>query len=412
MRLITPSMSAAGAPGPTTTERGVCFSVGSLFYNPSSRIIRDLGVLALAVLGRERAQEGGAPLRVLDAMAGSGVRSLRYATEVSNVGLVHANELMKGDHPLSANLAPLISKGIVQLTAEDAIDMYFRARLSGDRYDFVDCDAFGTGQPHTAEAWWAVATGGLLYLCATDSRCTAGHNAHKVMSGYAAVAKYNPSCNEQGLRLLLGAAWREAAQRNLHARPIFSYFDRPSSSFRVMLQLTKPKRPPADAYESLSHVARCRACGQLWKVPSVALGDAAGALRPKCAAIDCGAAGVDVAGPMWSGPMHDETFVHAMEEEAAARGWGDAEQLLRLMCEEARAEMGGALLFYHLGEVQRSLAARGLRQPPLAVLIDALRAAGHTASPSHSERKAIKVSATLDQIVEVVAAAERQGESK
>jgi tRNA (guanine26-N2/guanine27-N2)-dimethyltransferase len=263
----------------------VSFSVGSLFYNPSSRIIRDLGVLALAVLGRERAQEGGAPLRVLDAMAGSGVRSLRYATEVSNVGLVHANELMKGDHPLSANLAPLISKGVVQLTAEDAIDMYFRARLSGERYDFVDCDAFGTGQPHTAEAWWAVATGGLLYLCATDSRCTAGHNAHKVMSGYAAVAKYHPSCNEQGLRLLLGAAWREAAQRNLHARPIFSYFDRPSSSFRVMLQLTKPKRPPADAYESLSHVARCRACGQLWKVPSVALGDAAGVLRPKYSAV-------------------------------------------------------------------------------------------------------------------------------
>jgi hypothetical protein len=59
------------------------------------------------------------------------------------------------------------------------------------------------------------------------------------------------------------------------------------------------------------------------------------------AANDCGAAGVDVAGPMWSGPMHDEAFVHAMEEEAATRGWDDAEQLLRLMGEEARAERGG-----------------------------------------------------------------------
>ena len=37
---------------------------------------------------------------------------------------------------------------------------------------------------------------------------------------------------------------------------------------------------------------------------------------------------MDVAGPMWSGPMHDEAFVHAMEEEAATRGWDDAEQLL------------------------------------------------------------------------------------
>jgi len=216
------------------TERSVTFTVGSLFYNPKSRIIRDLGVLALAVLGQQRAD--AEPLRVLDAMAGSGVRSLRYASEVDGIGVIHSNELMEGAHPLQANLAPLLADGSgvdFRLTAEDAVDLYLRARLSGERYDLVDCDAFGTGQPHTAEAWWAVAKGGLLYLCATDSCATAGHNPHKVMSGYAAVAKYHPSCNEQGLRLLLGAAWREAAQRNLHAEPMFAFFDRPSSSFRV-----------------------------------------------------------------------------------------------------------------------------------------------------------------------------------
>ena len=95
-----------------------------------------------------------------------------------------------------------------------------------------------------------------------------------------AAAHHFPACNEQGLRLLLGAAWREAAARNLHAAPIFSYFHQPSSSFRVMLRLVNPKRPPAAEYESLQHVGRGAACGQLWRVRSVDVGCAAGARVP------------------------------------------------------------------------------------------------------------------------------------
>lgn len=246
------------------TERSVTFTVGNLFYRPNSRLIRDLGVLALAVMHGERNQ----PLRVLDAMSGTGVRSLRYSHETGGPVKVHSNELQFGDHPLSANLAPLVASGQCVVSNEDAVNLYMRARLDGERYDLVDCDAFGTGQPHTAEAWWAVSKGGMLYLCATDSCTTDGHNPHKAASGYAAVAHRLPSSNEQGLRLLLGAAWREAAARNLHAAPVFSYFHAPSSSFRVMLRLHKPKPRPrtrtrasptcADAFGA-GRCGRCRA---------------------------------------------------------------------------------------------------------------------------------------------------------
>ena len=62
----------------------------SLFYRPASRLIRDLGVLALAVLGVPGP-------RVLDAMSGSGVRTLRYVLE-GRASFVLANELMEGEH--------------------------------------------------------------------------------------------------------------------------------------------------------------------------------------------------------------------------------------------------------------------------------------------------------------------------
>ena len=63
------------------------------------------------------------------------------------------------------------------------------------------------------------------------------------------------------------------------------------------------------------------------------------------------------------------------------------------------------MLFYHLGEVERVVAAAGLSQPPLARLVGWLRAAGFAASPSHMESKALKTTASLAEIVQIVARA-------
>ena len=252
-----------------------------------------------------------------------------------------------------------------------------------------------------AEAWWAVKQGGLLYLCATDSCTTCGHNWHKSMQGYAAVAHAFPAANEQGLRLVLGTAFREAASRNLHAAPVFAFFHRPSSSFRVMMRLVKPKRPRAAAYEALGYLARCTTCGQQWQVPAQSLGDAA-ACRP-CAHLHDAA--IKLHGPMWLGPMHDASFVSLMADEALRREWHDAADLLQCMQSEAAADAGGALLHYHLGEIQRYLQSEaGIEQPPLREMIDLLRAAGFESSTSHLESKALKTSATLEEVRQVVSA--------
>ena len=110
-----------------------------------------------------------------------------------------------------------------------------------------------------------------------------------------------------------------------------------------------------------------------------------------------------------------------MRAGAAERGWDDAEALLADMAAEAAAEAhaaarqkGGAFLFYHLGEVQRALAAAQppLRQPPLSALLPLLRSEGFAASQSHSEAKALKTSATLDDVVRVVREYQRQQDAE
>ena len=117
-----------------------------------------------------------------------------------------------------------------------------------------------------------------------------------------------------------------------------------------------------------------------------------------------------LSGPMWLGPMHDAAYLGAMATGARARGWAEAEVLLERMGAEAEAEEGGALLFYHLGEVERVVAAAGLRQPSLISLVEQLREAGFAASQSHMENKALKTTASLDEIVLLLARPRGKGD--
>jgi len=77
---------------------------GAGFFRAASRPSRDLGVLLA------RSLASGRPVKVLDLMAGCGIRSLRYGLEGS-VQAVWANDADGDRLPLlQANLAPLADR--------------------------------------------------------------------------------------------------------------------------------------------------------------------------------------------------------------------------------------------------------------------------------------------------------------
>lgn len=76
------------------SERGVQFLIGNSFYRKESAVGRDLGVLAAAVLKREKGQ-----LHVLDALCGSGVRAARYLAQ-AQADFVWANDACDSLKPL------------------------------------------------------------------------------------------------------------------------------------------------------------------------------------------------------------------------------------------------------------------------------------------------------------------------
>ena len=346
------------------------FQVGDAFFRSSSRMGRDLAVLAASVYKARYSH-----LRVLDAMTGCGVRPLRYALEAgadavwANEGNVDLRSLVK------TNLSQL-PPNQYKISHQDANAAFFDCYARQDFYDLVDVDSFGSPMPSLSTALWAVKIGGLLYLTSTDGRATSGRAAVRSLRTYGAYARSHPAVHEQGLRLLLGLAMQQAAARGLSAEPIFSLYN--GEVNRVMVRITRDPWPA----EQYGFLAYCHRCGQFQTVGWKRLGRATCVCRVEDSPV--------MSGPMWLGPLHSKSWLTEMAEVAAQRSeqpaWNNGLSLLHKM----QAEVDLPPYFYPLGEIGK----RGKTDiPPMAELIQRLRQQGFRASGTHIDTQAIKTDA-------------------
>ncbi|MER3431920.1 MAG: tRNA (guanine-N1)-methyltransferase [Leptolyngbya sp. ERB_1_1] len=356
-----------------TIEGKATFNVGSAFYNPNAETVRDLAILAAAVYRCDRGH-----LRVLDAMAGCGVRSLRYVLE-SQADFVWANDSNSDIQTvLRENLARSLKAEQYQISDRDAIRVFFDCYNRQDYFDLVDVDGFGSPVPFVHACLSACAIGGLIYLTSTDGRTVTGRAPENCVADYGSYARIHPAVHEQGLRLILGNVQQQAASRGLGVKPVFSYFT--GQTYRVMLRLVSSIQLTEQNYGFLGF---CHECGTYQTVEWRKLG------RSQCS-LD--RRSLVLSGAMWLGNLHDRDQIARMIELATEWGWSSRVRLLELM--QAEAEMPP--YFYTLGEIGR----RGkLDIPKSSYLIQTLQDWGYCVSLTHLDREAIKTDADLPTCV-------------
>lgn len=359
-------------------EGDVCFNVGAAFYRPASQTVRDLGVLAAAVY---RAETG--KLRVLDAMAGCGVRSLRYLAESGadwawvNEGNPELAEL------LQQNLAEEIAADRCWVSHLNANKLLCDRYLQEDFYDLVDIDSFGSPMTYATAVLWATKIGGLIYLTSTDGRTIAGLLPENSLRVYGAYARHHPAVHEQGLRLIIAGIQQQAARQGLGVRPVFSYFT--GETYRVMVKLVATVQLSDRNFGMLGY---CHRCGNYQLVSWRHLGRS-------CCPGD--SAPLAISGPMWLGVLHDRATLSQMHELARIWQWERHLALLETMTAEAELPP----YFFTLKEIGR----RGrLDLPKRDRLIAALQESGWRASATHIDSQAIKTDASLDICVAIARA--------
>jgi tRNA (guanine26-N2/guanine27-N2)-dimethyltransferase len=278
------------------TEGQAKFQIGHAFYRQTSQVTRDLGILAATLY---RADTGR--LRIIDAMTGCGVRSLRYWLE-SGADWIIANDSNPDLRSiLENNLKEAIASGHCQISYTDANRLFFERYNHRDYYDLVDVDSFGSAAPYFQTALWATKIGGLLYLTSTDGRTATGHSPQNSLNIYGAYARTHPASQEQVLRLLIGNVQQAAACMGLGVEPIFSLFT--GQTYRVMVRLM-PKACLTP--ENYGFIGYCHQCGEYQTIFWHKLGKIICQCEPQSMT-------VKVSGPMWLGKLHDREYLERID---------------------------------------------------------------------------------------------------
>ncbi|MCP9817838.1 N2,N2-dimethylguanosine tRNA methyltransferase [Synechococcus sp. GreenBA-s] len=384
---------------PLHAEGAVQLDTGSGFFRPDSRPGRDLGVL----LARHLAQGAGggaeppaAALRVLDAMAGCGIRALRYGLEAGATA-VWANDADPDRRPLlEVNLAPLAARGLaLRCSALTAQKLLADCLLREERFDLLDLDAFGCPTPLLPLALEALAFGGVLYLASTDGRSPTGHDRPAAVRSLGAAARAHPASWELALRLQLGVVARAAWALGRGLRPLFSFSE--GRTFRTAVQLLR--RPESGEERRLGLLAHCHGCGEQLAQPLLTLRQ-----WPACACPGREAPPLAISGPLWLGPLqHPATLAAMAELERRTVADGAPASLGRpgaRLLEALRGDPGEPARCWPLAELARRL---GGGPPPLQALLEALRAEGWSAGPSGVMAGQLRSDAPWPRVLELAA---------
>ncbi len=345
-----------------------------VFYNPRARLGRDLGVLAMRV----EAEQLERPLKVLELMAGLGLRTRRYLAEapVAHI-LVNDANYDAFDYLKSV----LDGEPRVALHNELAQRLLARLYLEDERFDWVDLDPFGSPAPFIPWTTGVIRWEGLLYVTATDAPVLCGAQRGEALKSYDAVSALGRECHEFGLRILVGFLQRRLVQANMHGVPIFSLFD--GYCWRVLMRVFKGTRN-----FNAEHL------GFIVQMPDGEYRIAhAGVPAPLIQEYDP-AQTVRWIGPLWLGPLHDHAFLGAMFRTAHEEYFADARRFITKL----NRELDELPIVYNLSGLADKL---DCSVPPTREAIKFLRERGYRASGVHHSGNSIRTDAPLAVVLQL-----------
>ena len=182
-----------------------------------------------ALLEAEKDDDG---IRILDALAATGLRSIRYAKEIPGVKYVVATDV-DGDaaEACGTNIRENhVDESRCTARHEDAVKHMINNRPTDDKnplkvkstYDVIDLDPYGTCAPFLDAAVQCVADGGLLCVTSTDMTVLSGGYPETCYGRYGAMPIKTKYLQELALRIVLNAIETNANKYGRHIVPVLS----------------------------------------------------------------------------------------------------------------------------------------------------------------------------------------------
>ncbi len=361
--LITEADTSVFVYGSKNQKRGPALREQLPFYNPSMELNRDTSLLVVQNLLNHSSND----LELLDGLAASGIRGIRFCSELKGNFSVVINDI-------SPSAFELITKNIEHSGCSSravASNKSIHEVLAKKSFQYVDVDPFGSPIGFLDSAVRAVKHGGILALTATDTACLCGVFPKVCLRRYAAHTQRSPMMHESGLRILLGAVARIAASQDKGIIPILSYYS--DHYFRIYVRILCGKKYANDSMNSFRSVD-----------------------------FDCFSfkpqGSVQMMGPLWTGPLHDKQWLADMLKLNAKMQLGCHDQLDKLL--ELWSKESSAPLFHYQTDILAK--NNGFNPPKLDGLFDVFHMKGFFFCRTHFDGTSFKTDAPYDEVVGLV----------
>ncbi|KAJ9119628.1 hypothetical protein QFC22_003337 [Naganishia vaughanmartiniae] len=377
---------------------------------------------------------------VLEALSATGLRSIRYAQELPNVGLVLANDMSpKACEAMRRNVEfnnvqaipnepteeqpnrGLVARGKgrkkfkklgVVVNEGDANTLIYNHRVEADRVEVIDLDPYGTAAPFIDSSIQGVQDGGLVCVTCTDLAVLAGSNyPEKCFANYGGAPAKAEYSHEGALRLVLGSLSSSAARYGRYIEPLLSL----SIDFylRVFVRVHTSQQEVKHTASKHGIVYCCSYC-QAHNVQS--FGRVTKRTNPNGREVELfrfgagpqgvSASGCDncgngslVAGPMWLGPLHSSDFCTAVVNSVEAeKDHYKTYARIKGMVSVARDELPNMFYF----TPSRIASFFRAECPPLTHYVSALLNGGYSVSRSHAAAGSIKTDAPVPFIHDIM----------
>lgn len=338
-------------------------------------------------------------IQILDALAATGLRSIRYAKEIPGVKKVVVNDLDEAAVQTAQRNIDFnqVDPSMIRVQRGDAISAMHSSIAAKDRFDVIDLDPYGSAAPFLDAAVQSVEDGGLLCVTCTDMGVLSGGNPETCYAKYGSMPTKGKYLHEMALRIVMHALEAQANRYRRHIVPVLSL----SIDFYVRL-FVRVFISPAEvkkACTKAAYVHQSLACGSFFLQP---IGKFSRNYNPSLMTGDglCPQTGkrLKVGGPIWSPPIHDLEWVRLLLERVEEyRGPYQPATKKRIhgMLTSVSEELPDVPLFYTLPDLCLTLHCVS---PPMVNLQAALVNAGYRVSQQHKEPQAVKTDAP-DQVV-------------
>ena len=308
-------------------------------------------------------------IRVLEALAASGLRSIRFGKEIPGIREIVSNDYNKSAvEYIKRNVEQNQLHHLVQPSHADASLLMYQNRSLKDRFDVVDLDPYGSPTPFIDAVVQSVKDGGLICITCTDMAILCGNTPEAARSKYGAMPLKAKYCHEMALRIVLQSVESQANRYSRYIVPVLSI----SVDFyvRVFVKVYTSQREVKNSVTKLSMVYHCLGCGAYTLQPlanrtatngpeykyTPAVAPPVGQLCKHCSHKH------HIGGPVWSVAIHNVDFVEKVlqiirESPEKFRTSERLEGVLSVVAEE----LPEVPLYYISNELSRILHCNAIR---------------------------------------------------